>query len=55
MQKYVTKKDKNQSKKSENAPKCIIMLVFQLIRTGKEPWGLEIAGDSPVKIKAVVN
>ena len=28
-------------------------LRFQLIRSSKEPWGLEIAGDSPVKIKAV--
>ena len=28
-------------------------MFVQLVRTGVEPWGLEIAGDSPVKIKNV--
>ena len=31
----------------------IFKTIFQLYRTGKEPWGLEISGDSPVKIKSV--
>jgi len=31
----------------------IVKTIFQLYRTGKEPWGLEISGDSPVKIKSV--